>query len=131
MTELAFWLFGLLVCCDPAADASGEVLDVGVAELGSGVSSTLVSVAAWATTIGDDESVFVLGEHFGELGFFSGEVDRRGDVAAVFVGLRAVDVDDGDLFGIDGFFEFFDADVFVFTGKSGGRSDERGCEQCD
>src|SRR5580765_6227218 len=85
--------FDLFAGVFPAADAGGEVLDVGVAEGDGFLGGGFVGHALGAAAVGDDQGVFVFGEHFFELGGAGFEVDGGGDVA-VFVGISAVGVDD-------------------------------------
>ena len=114
----------------PAADAGGEVLDVGVAEFFSLLGAGFVSGAGRAAAVSDHEGAFVGWELGGEGVFAGSEVDGSWDVA-VGEGGGTVDVDHGDFAVSDGLFEVVDGDVRVFGGHDGGGSEEGEgeCEQ--
>ena len=99
------------------------MLDVGVAEILGLFGGGGVSIAARATTIGDDEGGLVLGKVGGEFVTGGVEVDGGRHVAG-FPGVTAVDVDDGNFFVINGFLEIGDADIGEFTGEDVGGEEE-------
>ena len=118
-----FASFSLFTGFLPAGDASGKVLDVGVAE-GLGLfGGGGVGIAARATTIGDDEGGLVLGKFVSYFVTGAVKVDGGRHVAG-FPGVTAVDVDNGDFLVIDGFLEIGDADIGEFTGEDVGGEEE-------
>src|SRR5688572_7628285 len=112
---LLFRLLDLLAGALPAADAGGQVLDVGVAHGDGLLGRLLVRHALRAAAVGDDQGVLVLGQDLLELRGVGLEVDGAGDVP-VAVGVGAVDVDNGHLVLLDGALEFLDAHVGVRVG---------------
>src|SRR5580700_3218813 len=91
------------------------MLDIGVAEFLGGLGGGGIGAASRAGAVGDDERALVGGQLGREFRLHGLEVHGAGDVARL-VGIRAVRVEERDLFGGDGGFQFVDADVGIFAG---------------
>jgi len=124
-------LLGSFTSLQPAADASAEMLHVGVAQLLSLVSGPGVSAAGRTAAISNDECALVSRELGSEVVLGLSKVDGAGNVA-VLEGGATVHVDDGDGFGFDSLLQLSDADIWIVSSEDGdGASDEHGAESCD
>ena len=98
------------------------MLHVLVTEFGSGLGSTLIGTASGTSAIGDNEGVLVLGKKLGQVLALRVEMNGARDMA-LLVGGVPVDVDHGNLAGLDGFLQVLDADIGILTSEKTGRKE--------
>lgn len=102
------------------------MLDVRIAQLLGGFGGLRIGPATLAAAIGHDQRAFVGRKLGGDIPFVRDVVNRAGDVA-LFVGFRAIDIEDRDILGGNGLFEIFLADIR----KGSGEGDSHGGEKTE
>src|SRR4051812_2994112 len=104
------------------------MLDVRVTKFNSRFSSRFVSLAFGSAAIRYDQSVFVLRQETCERIFIGFEVDGAGNMA-LFVSIRAIDVQENNFFGFDSRFDLSNGNVRSFGRISRSRCDEKRSDQ--